>query len=846
MHLEVLGPVTPKVSIIAFLPFLAVLIPFIGAVFAAIFSGKTKIRNAIVVSTTILTFVIVLCMYQPVVQGIHIGEHFYRGIECSFPSGLGFGINFGVDAVGLLIAAITAFIWALSCIYATSYMSVEHAQGRYYFFALLTLGANLGVLLTKDFFSLFLFFELLAVFSYVLVVHEETEEAMAAGRLYLYMSVIGGLLLLGGIIILAAKVGKIDIAPMAALMKKTMPSYLRYLVAIMMIAGFGSKAGIFFLHVWLPEAHPIAPTPASALLSGLMIKAGAYGILRTVNTLFAPVARAAAHSSTHASHATQAAQAAHGAGWTMLTSLGYGLIWIGVITMFFGVVNALLSPNCKRMLAYHSVSQMGYIVMGLGCAAYLGTDGAMGLAGGLYHIVNHALFKAGLFLAIGAVYFRTRELDMYKLGGMWRNMPFTALACFIAVCGISGIPLFNGFASKTILHHAILEAYEHSAHYSAVHRPDILLIIAEVFFVLTAFGTFCSNMKMWSFVFIWKRPEKFKDVEPEPLSMRIAMFAISAAILFIGLKPNWLLEKFIGPALANFGFDPVSHPYHILYNIHATGLRSTIPLLYDPKTYAFLTNPEVVHNLLGLSICILGGGMYFILGYRFGWFHVDPPEWVSIKYWYLKLAAGTVFLISKVSIFISDAVDKSYYALSDAFLLTPKLITKYKRRFQDTVVPVIFGLPEEEEVAAERRELLERLEDRKIAMVRKAVRQATLEMIREEVSVEERRKKLARVREEAMKEAEAIAQAELDMFREAILRMAEAGLPAAERRRRIMDIMRLVDVMREAGAKVTSMEKVEAMEEPLKEATAKVAKMPAAVSMDIIADVVKEAAAKMA
>ncbi|MDI6821340.1 MAG: complex I subunit 5 family protein, partial [Actinomycetota bacterium] len=641
MHLEVLGPVTPKVSIIAFLPFLAVLVPFIGATFAAIFNAKTKIRNAIVVSTTILTFIIVLCMYQPVVQGIHIGEHFYKGIECPFPSGLGFGINFGVDAVGLLIAAITAFIWALSCIYATSYMSVEHAQTRYFFFVLLTLGANLGVLLTKDFFSLFLFFELMAIFSYVLVIHEEDEKAMAAGKLYLFMSVIGGLLLIGGIMILAARAGKIDIVPMASLIEKTLPGYLKYLVAIMMIAGFGSKAGIFLLHVWLPEAHPIAPTPASALLSGLMIKAGAYGILRTVNTLFAPVATAA-HSSTHASHATQAAQAAHGAGWTILTSLGYGLIWVGVVTMFFGVVNALLSPNCKRMLAYHSVSQMGYIVMGLGCAAYLGKDGAMGLAGGLYHIVNHALFKAGLFLAVGAVYFRTRELDMYKLGGMWRNMPFTALACFIAVCGISGIPLFNGFASKTILHHAILEAFDHSAHYSVFHRPDILLKIAEVFFVLTAFGTFCSNMKMWSFVFIWKRPEKFKDVKPEPLSMRIAMLAISATILFIGLKPNWLLEKFIGPALANFGFDPASHPYHILYNIHATGLRSTIPLLYDPKTHAFLTSPEVVHNLLGLSICVLGGGMYFILGYRFAWFHVDPPEWVSVKYWYLKLSQAFV------------------------------------------------------------------------------------------------------------------------------------------------------------------------------------------------------------
>ncbi len=167
------------------------------------------------------------------------------------------------------------------------------------------------------------------------------------------------------------------------------------------------------------------------------------------------------------------------------------------------------------------------------------------------------------------------------------------------------------------------------------------------------------------------------------------------------------------------------------------------------------------------------------------------------------------------------------------------------------MIPVIFGLPEEEEVAAERRELLERLEERKIAMVRKAVRQASLEMIKAEAPLEERKKKLAQVREEVVREAEAIAQAELDMFREAILRMAEAGLPAVERRKRIVDIMRLVDVMREAGAKVaeaelTTGEKLEEMREIIKEASVKVAKKPAAASIDIIADVVREVASKLA
>ncbi|MDO8885890.1 proton-conducting transporter membrane subunit [Candidatus Oleimmundimicrobium sp.] len=638
-YLEVVMPLTSAVSGVAVLPFLACLTPIIGALVTGLVGKSEKLRNAAAVVTTFVTFVLVLAMYGPVVNGVHIGEHFYKGIEFSIKGIL--GASFKVDPVSLIVALVTSFLWFLCSIYAISYMSHEHARTRFAIFSLLTLGVDLGVLLTKDFFSLFVFFELLGFFSTMLVIHEEDKKALDAGKLYLWFCVIFGLVLLTGIVLLFAYTGTVDIKPMAELLEKTVPAYMRYLITTLMIMGFGAKAGVFFLHVWLPEAHPVAPTPASALLSGVMIKAGAYGILRSVNTLYAPMA-------TKVSNATVIHTAAQ---WTTKTGLGYALIWLGVITMFFGVVNALLSHNCKRMLAYHSVSQMGYIIFGLGCAAYLGAEGAMGMAGGLYHIVNHALFKASLFLCVGAVYFRTRELDMYKLGGLWRNMPFVAVACLIAVFGISGIPGFNGFASKTLLHHSIFEAWEYSAVFSPIHQRDSFLLIAEGFFMLTAFGTFCSNFKMWLFVFIWKQPERFKEVKPEPISMRIVLVILSAVIIFIGLRPNWMLEKFIGPALAYFGYDAGSHAYHLLYNVHITeGIRSTIPLLYDPGTFSIFSNPEVLHNLLGGGMAVLGGGIYFVLGYRLGWFHVEVPEWTSVKYWYLKLATGFLVLPKKLGI----------------------------------------------------------------------------------------------------------------------------------------------------------------------------------------------------
>ncbi len=639
------GPVTPDVSWMAYLPLLAVIVPWIGAVITALVARKVnetdnKIRHVLTCITAISAFVIVVLMQKPVVQGIEVGGQLYKGLELHLPLVLGKGITFGVAPIGLLIATVTSLIWALSSIYATSYMTIEHAPRRYFLFVILTLGANLGVLLSKDLFTLFLFFEMMAVLSLTLVVHNENGPAMAAGKVFNYMGTIGGLLLLGGMMILYSKTGTLDIAPMTDLIEATMPGALKYVVAALMILGFGSKAGIFYMHIWLPEAHPVAPTPASALLSGLMIKTGAYGILTTVCMLFAPDPHHAAH------------------GMTTLNYIGYAVIWVGIGTMFFGVVNALLSTNCKRMLAYHSVSQMGYIVMGVGVAGYLGNEGAMGLAGSAYHMVNHALFKAGLFFSVGAVYFHTHELDMYKLGGMIRNMPFTAVACLVSVFGITAMPMFNGYASKTLLHHAIEEAYTHSAHFTASHQPDTLLLIAEAIFVLTAFGTFCSNAKMWSFVFIWKRPEKYKDVPPEPMSMRIAMGILSAVIIFVGLKPHFLINHYIGPALGSYGMDPASYAYSKIYYLGY--MTSKIHLLYDPLTMEVLTKYNV-GDFLGVGIATLGGGLYFILGYRFGWFHAAPPEWTSVKYQYTKFATKFIDTLSAVSIAVSDGVNKFYY-----------------------------------------------------------------------------------------------------------------------------------------------------------------------------------------
>ncbi|MDP3013694.1 MAG: hypothetical protein Q8M92_05585, partial [Candidatus Subteraquimicrobiales bacterium] len=171
-HIEVLGPITQEMSSVATLPMWAVVTPLIGAFLAGIFGKSERLRNTIVVTATAITMGIVLAMYKPVINGIHIGEHFYKGIEFTLKGILAAG--FKVDPVSLLIAIITSFLWLISSIYAVSYMSHEHARTRYAIFSLLTLSVDLGVLLAKDWFSLFVFFEMLGIFSTMLVLHEET------------------------------------------------------------------------------------------------------------------------------------------------------------------------------------------------------------------------------------------------------------------------------------------------------------------------------------------------------------------------------------------------------------------------------------------------------------------------------------------------------------------------------------------------------------------------------------------------------------------------------------------------------------------------------------------------
>lgn len=516
------------------------------------------------------------------------------------------GLFFSVDLIGWIFAALISFVWLLATLFSFSYMDHEHNRRRYYSVLLFTLGATLGVVLAGDFFTLFLFFELMTLSSFILVIHNQDSQAMKAGILYLYLGIAGGLALLFAIMLLYAATGSVAVAP--ALDHLTTN---RTLIYILFLTGFGIKAGLVPLHIWLPLAHPVAPSPASALLSGIMIKIGAYGILRVSLILFSsPAEKTVADAS-------------------YLFTIGNALLWVGIITMLAGAFMALLQDNIKRILAYSSVSQIGYIAAGLGAATMMGIGGAMGFAGALYHIINHAFFKAGLFMMAGTVYIYTHELELSRLGGLFKKMPLVAVVFLVAALGIAGVPGFNGYPSKTLVHDALLIAIK--------YNHLLSLEVAEKIFTLTSALTVCYFVKLFRGVFLGPLPEKLDRDYKLPISTVAVLSAFALIITAIGIFPNLILEKIIVPAAELLKYEgyAMDHLYHF---------------------YFFAWHPLEAMIIVGILALVI-----YIPGAYRRWFDWRPPPWFSVDYLiYQPLTHYLMAFACRAGVFVDSSVDNAY------------------------------------------------------------------------------------------------------------------------------------------------------------------------------------------
>ncbi len=411
---------------IVFLPMAAALIGYI------IGRYQKDVRSYFADIITGITFA--LCLYlliQTLTQGT-------QNILVEIPYICGMGLHFTLGGFRAMYGTIAAFMWFMSTLFTKEYLSHYHNRNRYYFFLLLTLGATEGVFLSADFYTTFIFFEIMSFTSYMWVAHDEKKDSLRAAATYLAVAVIGGLVMLMGIFLLYDVTGTLFFDDLiyayhnCGLLSSlsTTPAQL-WIAGLCMLFGFGAKAGAFPLHIWLPKAHPVAPAPASALLSGILTKAGMYGILILTAYIFLGV-----------------------------NAWGSLILLLGVCTMVIGAVLALFSIDLKRTLACSSVSQIGFILVGVGMSGLLGTENLLAVRGSMLHMVNHSLIKLALFMAAGVVFMNVHKLDLNDIRGFGRKKPLLNFIFLMGALGIGGVPLWNGYISKTLIHESIVEYTE--------------------------------------------------------------------------------------------------------------------------------------------------------------------------------------------------------------------------------------------------------------------------------------------------------------------------------------------------------------------------------------------------
>lgn len=444
-----------------------------------------------------------------------------RILSFSIDSFAGLGIGFVLDGFRSVYTLTAALMWMMTTVFSKEYFKHYHNRNRYYLFMLLTLGATMGVFLSADLYTTFIFFEMMSFTSYVWVAHDERKASLRAAETYLSVAVIGGMAMLMGLFLLYHELGTLEIAALLRLAKACPDKTLLYVAGGCITLGFGAKAGVFPLHIWLPKAHPVAPAPASALLSGILTKSGIFGmIVVSCNLLYGD------------------------GDW------GSVILLLGCITMFGGALLALFSVDLKRTLACSSMSQIGFVTVGIGMQGLLGEENTMAAMGTLLHMVNHSLIKLVLFMAAGVVFMNVHMLNLNEIRGFGRKKPLLHFIFLMGALGIGGIPLWNGYISKTLLHESIVE-------YTQLLKEGVLMPAMfgtgamkciEWIFLISGGMTVAYMVKLYVAVFIEKnsdadRQERFDGMKQYMNWQSKLALTVSAVLLpLMGCLPGIIMD----------------------------------------------------------------------------------------------------------------------------------------------------------------------------------------------------------------------------------------------------------------------------------------------------------------
>jgi len=409
------------------------------------------------------------------------------------------GIVLVLDGLSLLVLVCVSVVSFACSIYSISYMAKFTSKWKFYtLFMLMVTGLN-GVVLTGDIFNMYVFFEIAAIASYALVAFGTEHEELEAAFKYMVLGSVASVAILFSIALLYAKLGTLNLADLSIRMGEAGDLRILAFTGALLLTGFSVKAALIPFHSWLPDAHPSAPAPISAMLSGVFIKVlGLYAISRIFFNVFG-----------------------------MKPVYSNLLIFFGVISIVVAGLLALRQSDVKRLLAYSSISQIGYIALGLG------TGSPLGILGALFHILSHSTGKALLFLTSGSLVYSAGTRDLNKMGGLQERMPVTAASFTAGALSIAGVPPFHGFFSKLL----IIMGLWQSGRYALAALAIVMSVLTLSYMLKVEKGAFFGKIR-----------EELKGVKESPATMLISMILLAALCLGIGICFPWVVKLLIEPA----------------------------------------------------------------------------------------------------------------------------------------------------------------------------------------------------------------------------------------------------------------------------------------------------------
>ena len=648
--------------------FWATLFPFVMCAWVWFVSrvrtkDKKKVCAMILVLASAVELAATLYLMLCDLRGIEIGASGVPGVG-------GLGLHFMYSGFRGIFGVLTAFAWFVTSLFSYDYMKNDTNVIKYDMFNLLTLGATMGIFYAADLFTLFFFFEIMSFASFVWVAQRRTKAALYAAGTYLGIAIAGGMAILMGLFIVHNWLGTLSFDLMyenavAMISGGNADATWLYVAAGCMFVGFGAKAGAFPVHVWLPQSYTEAPAPATALLSAILSKTGVFGImLVTLDVL------------------------------PMRGSWGMFLLMVGMVTMMLGGIRGVTSSNLKTTLAYSSMSQVGFILTGVGMqsllAEYLrlavgvanaGTAGewsvdsetfveatrvfGMAMNGTCLHMLNHSLVKLVLFMAAGIIFAQVGSYELNQVRGFGRRKPFLFVVFVLAAAGVGGIPLLNGYVSKTLLHESITEygalltLAEGSPIQPMLAATPAVMKTVEALFLFSGGLTVAYMTKLFIVLFVEKNSDKKVQEAYDakkayaPLRSKLAVGICALPIPFIGMLPNLVAQPIAEYGLVRFGLSHLLENQH--ENIHYYSL----------------------HNLSGALVSIIVGAAVYFLVVRImilrgvfvknkeGVYRDVFPSWLNLeKYVYRAVFYTAVpFVLGIISRILDSIVDTAVVIL---------------------------------------------------------------------------------------------------------------------------------------------------------------------------------------